>query len=181
MNNDFPCYNPAFDADEIENRKLIRQLYWLTDHERSPYCLADDPAWPGLFPETSEMKRYVDNLRQESSRQVDCRFQLGYADIPGLYDLVTGEMFVVYDGEYQLAQDFPDQVVILFPQMTTPTTLTVKVENGVSVLAESSGAPEKMTLSEMFSRPRTATYEQLNGLVERLHAAGQLPAVERVS
>lgn len=166
--------------EEINTSKA--QLYWLTDEERSDYRLADDPRWPGLFPEAAEMQRFVETLRKESSRQVECRFDLSYAEIPGMFDLVTGEMLVVFDGEYRPAEDFPARVGVRFEQVQPFASFVVDVVDGVAVLAPGDVVKsEPMTLGQLLSRPhRSASYLQVNAVVERLDRACKLPAVEVV-
>jgi hypothetical protein len=176
-----PTYDPvALDAQDAQNRALVNQLYWLTNDERSPYRLADDPAWPGLYPEPADMQRFVEMRSKGASRQVECRFHLGYAEVPGRYDLVTGEMLVVYDGQYQLAQDFPEWVTVQFQQVEPVASLFVKVENGAAVLAPENGEKrELMTLGQLLKLPpRSASAQQVTAVVERLDSAGKLPAVE---
>lgn len=172
-------YSRPATADEI--RGLEGKLHWLTEDERSPYSLADDPAWPGLYPELEDLQRFVDMLRKESSRIVDCRFDLGYAEMPGRYDLVTGEMFEAFDGEYRLAQDFPEWVTVNFPQVEPVASLFVKVENSVAVLAQHDGVKrEAMSLGQLLKQaPRTASPQQVSLIVERLDRACKLPAVDR--
>lgn len=168
-------------ATHEEVLSLKAQLYWLTERESSDFSLADDPAWPGLFPELDEMQRFVEMLRKESSRIVDCRFNLGYAEVPGQYDLVSGEMYVVFDGQYQLAQDFPEWVTVLFQQIEPVASLLVQVVGGTAVLAPADGVKsEAVSLGQLLKRPpRSATPHQVSSIVERLDQACKLPGVER--
>jgi hypothetical protein len=175
----------AMDAEDQRRENVwLNRFPWLTDKERSVYNLADHPAFPGAYAEEHEYDTFAAQLRRESARRVPCLFMLGWGNVRGAVELVSGATYLQDGKSYVLGQELPSSVTIAFDDDDSRATLTKVLLKGGVIQVSPAGSPQTaqgVSLGALLNRDaRPVSVTSIGNIVEHLARVGKLPPVTAV-
>jgi hypothetical protein len=174
----------AMDAEDQRRENVwLNRFPWLTNTERSVYHLADHLDFPGAYAEEHEYDAFAAKLRRESARRVPCLFMLGWGNVRGSVDLVSGATYLRDGDSYVLGMELPSSVTIVFDDEPQATLSKVLLKNGVMQVspASSSQPAQGVSLGALLNRDaRPVSTAAIGNVVEHLARVGKLPPVATV-